>query len=79
MKKSDFLFDDIIAFAGKDHHLQPHVHDPNPLSAPAENLVYYEWNRALGKWIKLQETDPEPDQKNLPNGLFDGQIIEVQL
>lgn len=38
--------------------------------------MYYEWNAGANRWMKLVESDPDPDP-NLQPGRFDGQIIEV--
>lgn len=42
-------------------------------------LVFYEWDKTNKKWTKTKDSDPEPIQEQLPNGLFDGQIIEVEI
>jgi hypothetical protein len=39
--------------------------------------MYYEWNDKDQTWMKLVETDPDPDP-NLPAGRFDGQVIEIK-
>lgn len=74
MKKSDFFDDDIVAFDVNKHphHPEPHI---RPLSLRS---AYYEWSRPQNRWLKIRESDPEPDQ-NMPDGSFDGQIIEIEL
>lgn len=42
-------------------------------------IVFYEWDKANKLWTKTKVDDPEPNQDQLPNGLFDGQIIEVEI
>jgi len=82
MKKSDFFDDSIIAFTGEKHHHAHHEHSPHAHGeGTPESLrfMYYEWSKLENKWLKLRDEDPEPDQAALPNGKFDGQIIEVEL
>lgn len=81
MKKSDFFSDSIIAFAGKHihDHLHDHLHDHIHDQSVSLRVVYYEWSKSENKWLKLRDSDPDPDQSVLPSGKFDGQIIEVEL
>jgi hypothetical protein len=41
------------------------------------NFIYYEWNQADKLWVKLRDSDPDPNQASLAPGKFDGQIIEI--
>jgi hypothetical protein len=78
MKKSDFFDELIFAFELSKHH-EPHLHEPEPPIGPLSvSVVYYEWSKTENKWLKLRENDPDPDQ-SLPNGDFDGQVIEIIL
>lgn len=77
MRKEDFFDESIIAFAKDGHSHISHDHTATPSSLAT--LVYYEWNKSSNMWVKLRDEDPEPDQSTLPNGKFDGQIVEVEL
>jgi hypothetical protein len=52
----------------------------NKGTASASKLVaqayYYEWNDRDKIWTKLIAADPEPPV--MPDGKFDGQIVEVR-
>lgn len=75
MKKSDFFDEKIVAFEISKHH---HHLEHESVLPQSSSVVYYEWDKQESKWLKLRETDPEPDQ-SIPNGSFDGQIIEIDL
>jgi len=82
---NDHLDDNIVAFS---KGVGPG--DPGPASLSPDDIafetntlnntrtIYYEWSRFDKKWNKLSEEDPDPNQSSLPQGLFDGQIIEVE-
>jgi len=76
----DDFFDDIITFAKDDHtfghglHTAPHSHTGEPLSV---HFAYYEWSAANQEWLKLNESDPDPDPE-WAAGEFDGQILEFE-
>jgi hypothetical protein len=73
----DSLDDNIVAFA----KLPPASLNPADImeeTVSSTRTIYYEWSRIDKKWNKLNEEDPDPNQSSLPQGLFDGQIIEVE-
>lgn len=71
----------IIAFSKGSNPEEPLLgRIQNTFTPPTSNIVvYYEWDKSNKKWNKTNDTDPEPIQSSLPSGLFDGQIIEVEI
>ena len=79
----DNFFDDenIVAFSKGEFPPEPASLNQAGIIPEAQSntrTIYYEWSRIDKKWNKLNEEDPNPDQSTLPQGLFDGQIIEVE-
>ena len=67
----------IISFSGKSTSTGSAEAVARPTLLPKPTFVYFEWNDTTKKWYPTTATTmPTPD--NLPNGNFDGQLIEVE-
>lgn len=76
MSKEEFFKEMLAVIQSKViHH---HGIEEMPASFSLKGIAYYEWSEPEAKWLKIDESYPDPDE-SWPTGQFDGEILEIQL